>query len=220
MMLMMSAPELRTTQLQQQTLAVKLQWIKEPPKEVVVSLNQELKVDCQAQGEPRPIVRWQRLASDYSLGGASGGGAAAKSQLGQAAGKCSIAMTSPARLALDLTRFTRVALLSRAERDTHNPFLEAKKLNRNLVTLIGFGRLVNVVAPSDANWFCAGFVCAPQLAGAQLMVINWPPAPQPQQLINSSSSSSYCLLKPRITQRRRRPRPFRTRCRRAAPAGT
>lgn len=44
-------------------LSVKLQWIKEPPKEIVVSLNQELKVDCLAQGEPKPAMRWEKLDS-------------------------------------------------------------------------------------------------------------------------------------------------------------
>uniref|UniRef100_A0A6G1S5J8 Neurofascin n=1 Tax=Aceria tosichella TaxID=561515 RepID=A0A6G1S5J8_9ACAR len=42
---------------------VKLQWIKEPPREIVVSINQELKVDCLAQGEPRPSMRWEKLDS-------------------------------------------------------------------------------------------------------------------------------------------------------------
>ena len=47
-------------------LTVRLQWTKEPPKEVVVSVNQELKVDCLAQGEPKPSMRWERLDSSAS----------------------------------------------------------------------------------------------------------------------------------------------------------
>lgn len=46
---------------------VKLQWAKEPPKEIVASLNQELKVDCLAQGEPKPLMRWEKLDSLQSL---------------------------------------------------------------------------------------------------------------------------------------------------------
>lgn len=51
-----------------QTTTVKLQWIKEPPKEMVVSVNQELKLDCLAQGEPKPMMRWEKLP-DHSSGG-------------------------------------------------------------------------------------------------------------------------------------------------------
>jgi len=43
--------------------AVKLRWIKEPPKEMIVSLNQELKLDCVAEGEPKATMRWERLLS-------------------------------------------------------------------------------------------------------------------------------------------------------------
>mgnify|MGYP000937292795 CR=1 FL=1 len=45
---------------------VKLQWTKEPPKEIAVSVNQELKLDCLANGEPKPMMRWERL--DSSMG--------------------------------------------------------------------------------------------------------------------------------------------------------
>ena len=48
------------------TNPVKLQWIKEPAKEMIVSLNQELKLDCLAQGEPRPTMRWLKLAGDFA----------------------------------------------------------------------------------------------------------------------------------------------------------
>lgn len=44
-------------------LLVQLQWTKEPPKEIVVSVNHELKVDCLAKGEPKPQMRWEKLDS-------------------------------------------------------------------------------------------------------------------------------------------------------------
>ncbi|KAG9511089.1 Down syndrome cell adhesion molecule-like protein Dscam2, partial [Fragariocoptes setiger] len=46
---------------------VKLSWLKEP-KDVQVPLNRELSVDCQAKGEPKPRIRWERLDNQpYSL---------------------------------------------------------------------------------------------------------------------------------------------------------
>lgn len=34
---------------------------------MIVSLNQELKLDCLAQGEPRPAMRWEKLGgADFS----------------------------------------------------------------------------------------------------------------------------------------------------------
>lgn len=45
---------------------MKLQWIKEPPREITVSLNHELKLDCLAQGEPRPAMRWEKLIGSDS----------------------------------------------------------------------------------------------------------------------------------------------------------
>lgn len=53
------------------TTTVKLQWVKEPPGELVVSLGQELKVECLAEGEPKPVMRWEKLDSLQSH---SGGG--------------------------------------------------------------------------------------------------------------------------------------------------
>lgn len=64
------------------SIAVQLQWTKEPPKEIVVSVNHELKVDCLAQGEPKPQMRWEKLDSS-SLIMPNGGGRARSGGLHQ-----------------------------------------------------------------------------------------------------------------------------------------
>lgn len=46
--------------------AVKLQWIREPAREIAVSANHELKLDCLADGQPRPSMRWEKLDSTLS----------------------------------------------------------------------------------------------------------------------------------------------------------
>lgn len=44
-------------------ILVKMHWTKEPPQEVFVSANQDIKIECSAQGEPRPSIRWEKLSS-------------------------------------------------------------------------------------------------------------------------------------------------------------
>lgn len=55
---------------------MRLQWTKEPPRELVVSVNQDVKLDCLAHGEPRASMRWEKLAQDAAS-------RAAKQQLAQ-----------------------------------------------------------------------------------------------------------------------------------------
>lgn len=42
---------------------VKLQWLREPPAEAAASVGAELKLECLATGEPKPVMRWEKLAS-------------------------------------------------------------------------------------------------------------------------------------------------------------
>lgn len=46
---------------------VKLQWLHEPPKELVVSVGQEIKIDCLAFGEPKPSMKWEKLGEPTSF---------------------------------------------------------------------------------------------------------------------------------------------------------
>lgn len=73
---------------------------------MVVSVNQELKVDCLASAEPKPSMRWEKLDSSLALGqpGASAVGSSALSRQRKAgernlllAGKNQLAATSPSK---------------------------------------------------------------------------------------------------------------------------
>lgn len=44
-------------------ILVELKWLKVPKREVEVGLNQELALECEAQGSPQPTIEWYKYGN-------------------------------------------------------------------------------------------------------------------------------------------------------------